>query len=222
MKNSLILLSVLILLTLNVSALAQDDEEDYERDVLEINFFGGLDAPTGEMLDWKDTLGAKAGFNFGLDLGYFVKEQLVAGFGFRFGQYSIDAADADLAAAELKHRLYNPHLYVKYYLMPYSDISPYLKANAGLTFLKFTTWVSNENGDRYRQLSYDPAYSFGIGGGIFLFTADYGGLFVEGNYHHVSGSSVEAEYEGGTYSFDEDISAWDFHLGLRILVSSGG
>ena len=222
MKKSVILFSVLILLTLNITAFGQDEEEeDYGRDVLEINLFGGVDGPTGDMLEWSDSLGAKTGYNFGLDVGYFVTESLVAGFGFRYAGYGIDANDEDVLAGDLKHRAYTPSLYAKYYLMPASNISPYFKADAGLTFLKFTTWVANENGDRYRQLSYNPAFSFSLGGGAFLYTSDYGGFFVEGNYHYVGSSDVEADYEGGTYVFGDNLSTWDVHAGIRILVGSG-
>jgi len=221
MKKSLILISLFALLIFNSAALAQDEEEVYERDVLEINFFGGVDGPTGDLLDWKDTLGAKTGYNLGLDLGYFLSEKIVGGFGFRFSEYSIDGQDSDLAVVDLTHRSYNTSLYVKYYLRPASNFSPYLKADGGLTFLKFTTWVENLNGDRYRQISYDPAFSFSIGVGGFLYTADYGGFYLEGNYHHVASSGVEAEYEGGNYMFEDNINTWDIRGGLRILIGSG-
>lgn len=221
MKKSVILLAALLLLAFNSVALAQDDAEDYERDVLEITLFGGLDSPTGDMLEWKDSLGAKVGYDLGFDFGYFLTESVVGGFGLRYSEYSIDASDNDELAADLKHRSYNPNLYLKYYLMPMSNLSPYLKANVGLTFLKFTTWVQNDNGDRYRQIAYNPALSFGIGGGVFLYTADYGGFFVEGNYYIIKSGSVEADYEGDTYVFGDDLAAFDIRGGVRILIGSG-
>jgi len=222
MKRSLVLLSLFALLIFTSVAVAQEEEEEvFERDVLEINFFGGVDGPTGDLLDWKDTLGAKTGYNFGLDLGYFITEKIVSGVGFRFSQYSIAGQEHDLAVVDLAHRAYNPAVYLKYYLFPVSNFSPYVKVDGGLSFLKFTTWVTNPNGDRYRQLSYDPAFSFSIGAGGFLYTADYGGFFVEANYHRVLSSDVEADYEGGTYLFGDDISTWDIHGGLRVLIGSG-
>jgi hypothetical protein len=221
MKKSLILLCGLVFLMSTCVALAQDEEEEYAHDALEIDFFGGVDGPTGDMLDWQDSLGAKTGFDFGFDVGYFLKEALVAGVGFRYSQYSIDAAEEDLVAATLKHRSYNPNLYLKYLLFPVSDFSPYVKVGAGLTFLKFTTWVENPNGDRYRQIAYDPALSWSVGAGGFMYTADYGGFFVEGNYHYVSAGDVEAEYEGNTYVFGDNLALWDIRAGVRILVGSG-
>ncbi|UCD63369.1 MAG: outer membrane beta-barrel protein [Candidatus Zixiibacteriota bacterium] len=221
MKKSLILLSALLILLLNSVALAQDEEEEWEKDVLELNFYGGIDMPTGVMLEWQDTLGAETGYNFGIDIGYFVSIPFVTGFGFRFSEYEVHNRETDLAAEGLKHRVYNPCLYAKYFLMPTANLTPYVKASAGLTFLKFTTWVTNPNGDRYRQISYDPAFSFGLGGGLFYYTSDYGGFFAEGNYHYVNSASVEAEYEGGAYLFGEDLSSWEIHAGIRILVGSG-
>ena len=91
----------------------------------------------------------------------------------------------------------------------------------GLTFLKFTTWVENDNGDRYRQISYDPATTYGFGGGFFLYTANYGGFFVESNYYMINSKNAEAEYEGDTYFFGENVSAWDIRGGIRILIGSG-
>ncbi len=225
MKKSLILLSALLLLVFNVAALAQDDTEEveeYESDVLEITLFGGIDSPVGNMLDWKDTLGAKVGYDFGVDVGYFINDAMVGGLGFRFSEYSIHASENDAFAGNLKHRSYNPYLYFKYYPFPTSTLlSPYLKANAGFTFLKFTTWVENENGDRYRQISYDPAFTFGFGGGVFIYTSDFGGFFVESSYYLINSDGVEAEYEGDTYLFGEDVSAWDVRGGIRILIGAG-
>lgn len=223
MKKTVILISALILLMLSVSAMAQEEDEyeDIESDILEINLFGGVDGPTGDMLEWSDSLGAKTGYNIGFDLGYFLKDPLVFGLGFRFAEYSIAVYEGDEAAADLKHRSYNPNLYLKYYLMPTANFSPYVRADAGLTFLKFTTMVTNVNGDRYRQIAYDPAFSFSFGGGVFLYTSDYGGFFVEGNYHRVAASEVDAEYEGGTYVFGDNLSSWDVHAGVRILIGSG-
>jgi opacity protein-like surface antigen len=235
MKKSLILLSVIFVLVFNLAAVAQD-EEDYEHDVAEFVVYGGVDVPFGDILEWSGPssdaiddiapttateLGAKVGYNMGFDLGYFFAEPLVVGLGFRFSEYSIDSDENDTVADGLKHRLYNPNIFAKYYPMPTSDFSPYLKANVGLTFLKFTTWVSNENGDRYRQLAYDPAFSYGIGGGLFLYTADYGGFFVEGNYNYVASNTAETEYEGNLYTFDENLSSWEIRGGIRILIGSG-
>ncbi len=224
MKKSVILLTALLLLMLNFTVMAQDEEEEWARDVLELSFFGGVDGPTSDMLEWSDSLGAKTGYNMGVDIGYFVSNPLVAGISFRYAQYSIAAWDSDEAAKDMKHRIYNPQVYAKYYLMPYSSYSPYVKANVGLTFNKFTTYVDSDGdgaNDRYRQLSYKPSFSYGIGAGGFIYTADYGGLFIEGNYHIVKSADAEHEYEGTTYVFGDDLKIWEIHAGLRILIGSG-
>lgn len=211
---TLIFLVALLTFAFNLSASAQDGEE-FEKDVLEVNFFGGLGIPTGEITDWSGSLGAKSGFDAGIDIGYFATAQLVVGFNFTFSQFSIDAQDE---ASGLKHRLYNPNLYVKYYLDLESDWSPYAKAHVGVENPKFTTFVTNPVHDRYRQVSYDPAVAFGLGAGLFYYTSDYSGLFLEVNYHYAATSDAEAAYEGNTYTFDDNLSAIDIHAGIRILI----
>ncbi len=219
MKNALTLtcLAVFLVVALSGSVFAQDDE-DYERDVLEATFYGGLGLPGGDITDWNDTLGAKTGYELGFELGYFATESIVVGINFYFSEFAIDANDV---ASDMKHRLYNPNLYLKYYFPMESNFSPYVKGHVGLENVKFATFVSNENGDRYRQLSYDPALAFGFGAGLFYYTSDYSGLFLEANYHIASTSDVEANYEGNTYVFGSDVATFDIHAGIRVLIGSG-
>ena len=218
MKKSVIVLTALLLLALNFSAFAQ--EEETERDVLEVNFYGGLGIPMGDMKDWHDSLGAKTGYEFGVEMGYFVTPKLITGIGFTYSQFGIDNSPTDLAADGLKHRLYNPNVYVKYNFEGESNWVPYVKGHVGADFAKFTTFVTNPNGDRYRQISYDPALSFGFGAGVFYYTADYGGLYLEANYNYISSSEVECEYEGNTYVFGSDMSTLEIRAGIRILIGN--
>lgn len=215
MKKSFIILSALLLIVLNFSAWAQ---EEVARDVLELNFYGGLGIPTGDFSNWHDSLGGKTGYIVGIDVGYFVTPQLVAGINFKYSQYSIDNSPTDKAADGLNHRLYNPNLYLKYYFPSQSNWSPYIKAHVGIENPKFTTFVINPNGNRYRQESYDPAFAIGGGAGLFYYTSDYSGIFLETNYHYASTSDVTADYLGRTYKFDGNISVVDIHAGVRILI----
>ncbi|MFQ5453897.1 MAG: hypothetical protein ACE5D6_06890 [Candidatus Zixiibacteriota bacterium] len=218
MKKVLLSLTIMVLF-FGLNALAQDD--DYDRDIVEINFFGGMGIPVGEVTDWNDSLGMKNGFEIGIEVGYFVTDKFTAGFNFMFSQYSIDAAENDLAAANLKHRLYNPSLFLKYYLLAESNWAPYIKVHAGLDNPKFTTFVINPAENRYRQISYDPAFAFGIGAGLFYYTSDYSGLFIEGNYHFAASSDIEASYLGNKYLFRNNLTIIDIHAGIRILIGSG-
>lgn len=218
MKKRLLLLTLSILLLLSVTAFTQ--EEDEERDVLEISFWGGLGLPMGDIKDFSDSLGAKSKYGLGGEIGYFFTPDLVVGFGMAYYNFGIDNNPEDTRADGLTHRLYSPSVYVKYIFPMESNFSPYVKGHLGFDYVKFTTFVENENGDRYRQLSYDPAISYGIGAGLFYFTHDYAGLYIEGNYHMASTSESERSYEGKDYVFDNNAAVFDIRLGLRVLFGS--
>jgi hypothetical protein len=196
------------------SVMAQDDEE---RDVLEITLAGGLAIPGGGITDWNDGLDAATGWDFGIDFGYFFKDNITAGINFTYQQLNVDHPDA----SDTWHRLYNPNLYAKYYFPSESNWEPYVKAHVGLDNPKFTTFVLNVTQNRYRAISYDPALAFGFGLGLFYFTSDYSGLFLEANYHEVLASSIEAEYNNVIYEFNEDFSTININFGIRILIGSG-
>lgn len=219
MKKSVFLIAIAVLLSLNLSVLAQDEE--IEKDFMEINMFGGLNVPSSGISDWNDSLGAKTGYGMGFDIGYFVTIKFVAGIKFNYSEYGIDNSPTDSAATDLTHRLYSPGIYAKYYFMPESNWQPYVKGHIGIDYPKFTTFVTNPAGDRYRQLSYDPALAYGIGVGLFRYTSDFGGFFVEANYHYAKAQDVEADYEGNIYTFGENISTLDIHAGVRIMIGSG-
>ena len=215
MKKLSVLCAAFLLLAVNLTALAQDEEE--EKDFMEMNFYGGLGIPAGGISDWHDTLGAKTGFSMGIDLGYFLKPNLVIGVNMVYSQFSIDAEDE---ASELHHRLYNPNAYIKYYFQGESNLEPYIKAHIGLENPKFTTFVGNFAGNRYREKTYDPSLAFGFGAGVFYYTADFSGLFLEVNYHHALTEDSKAEYGGQEYTFGENLGIVDIHAGVRILIGS--
>ncbi len=215
MKKLSILFAAFLLLAVNLTAVAQDEEE--EKDFMEMNLYGGLGIPAGGISSWQDTLGAKTGFGFGLDLGYFLKPNMVIGLNIVYSQFGIDAEDE---AAELHHRLYNPNFYLKYYFQGESNFEPYIKAHVGVENPKFTTFVGNFAGNRYREKTYDPALAFGFGAGVFYYTADFSGLFLEVNYHHALTEDSKAEYGGEEYLFGENLGLVDVHAGVRILIGS--
>lgn len=219
MKKLSILLAIFMVVAINFSALAQDEE--IERDVLEVNIYGGLGIPTGGISNWNDSLGAKTGFAYGAEIGYFLKPNMIAGFNFSYIQFGVDAPNE---ASELNHRLYNPSLYLKYYFEGESNLVPYLKAHVGVDNPKFTTFVGTSfgstAGNRYREESYNPVFAYGFGGGLFYYTADYSGLFFEFNYHRGASKSAEASYGGSTFLFGSDIANFDLRLGIRMLIST--
>ena len=213
MKN---LLSIaLSLLLIGGTALAQD-EDFFVKDVLEVNFYGGAGIPSGNLSDFSDSLGAETGINYGLDLGYFLTNDMVFGFNFSYTQFSIKDSDD---TGDLNHKLYSPNLYIKYYFTGESDFIPYLKGSTGLEFAKFTTFVDNSAGRRFREISYDPVLAYGAGAGFFYFVSDFSGLFLEANYRAaVSAAETEATYQDDIYLFGSELSRIDIHAGVRILI----
>jgi len=213
MKRVLFTASVFTALTAAI-AFGQE-QEGYVKDLMEVNFFGGGGIPSGDIKDFSDTVGAKTGYSMGLDAGFFATNNLVAGLNFTYTQFKVeDQANAD----GLHHKLYNPNLYLKFYFTGQSDFVPYLRAHGGLAFAKFATLVENITGKRYREISYDPVFAFGGGAGLFVFTTDFSGLFVEVNYHHAMSSDSKATYQGTEYAFNSDINVIDIHGGVRILI----
>ena len=217
MKKMTMLLMAAILVLSNEVGLAQEDDE--ERDILEVNFYGGVAIPSGSLSDWNDSLGAKSGFDIGIDIGYFVRTTFVVGFDFVYTQFGVNGSDD---ANSHSHRLYSPSVYAKYYLGLESDFEPYLKAQVGVENAKFSTAVVHPTaGGRFRELSYDPVLSAGFGVGLFYYTADYSGLFIEANYRWGNTQDVTATYLSQDYTFGETAGLIDLHAGVRLLVGSG-
>lgn len=213
MKKVLIFTAIVLIAASSVS-FAQDDEA-FVKDVLEANFFGGAGIPNGDISNYSDSAGAGSGYSMGMDVGFFVTFDLVAGFSFTYTQFAVDDA---ANAGGLHHKLYSPNLYLKYYFTSESDWIPYIKTHAGIDFPKFATFVTNAGGNRYREISFDPVFAFGGGAGLFVYTSDFSGLFVEVNYHRALSKDTKADYQSNDYVFNNDLSTIDVHGGIRILI----
>ncbi len=229
MKKGSILLAVLVLLIVNLTVFAQDEE----RDVVEMGFFGGLGIPGSGLTDWKTgdyEWAAKTGFDVGMEVGYFLRPNLVVGLNFIYTQFPVDTDtqfpnDTSGEMSGHQHRLYNPNFYFKFLFEGESNWTPYLKGHVGLENPKFSTFAQDEAGEgesRFRELSYDPAIAFGLGVGLIYYTAYYSGIFIEANYHQAFSKNAKATYQDDPYEFGEDLSMFDIHFGIRILFSSGG
>ncbi|KAA3632223.1 MAG: hypothetical protein DWP97_11460 [Calditrichaeota bacterium] len=217
MKKSLIYL-LLLLAVFNFSTFAQDEDDEIIKDNLEVILYGGLGLPSGDLSDWGgDSLAVGNGVDVGFDVGYFIKYNIVAGINFNYTNFAIDNPES-VDVGNLTHRLYSPSLYLKYYLPTDGDFIPYLKGTIGLDYAKFTTSVDNPFGSRFRQLSYDPALSYSIGLGAFYYTFDFGGLYLEGNYHMSQTEDAKHTYNDGGV-FGSNIAKIDLKLGVRILFS---
>ena len=198
-----------------VLATAVSAQEDEAIDVLEVSLIGGLAFPGGGITDWNNELNADNGYNMGIDIGYFINPSWVVGFNFTYHALGVDHPDA----GDLTHKLYSPRIYGKYIRITESSFEPYAKVHLGLDNPKFTTDVTNAVG--YREISYDPALSFGLSAGLFYFTSDYSGLFAEVQYHRGLAEDAEADYENNLYQFGENYSSFDINIGGRVLVGSG-
>ncbi|MBI5266457.1 MAG: outer membrane beta-barrel protein [candidate division Zixibacteria bacterium] len=214
-KSALIVSGILVLMLSSVVS-AQDTEE---KDFMEVAVFGGLSNPIGGINKWgSDSLAAKSGWNAGLDVGFFMTPSLVLGLNFAYNQYSIDNPNEP---SQMHHRLYNPAIYAKYYFFSESRFAPYIKGQAGFDNPKFATLVLDGAQYKYRELSYKPAFAIGGGGGLFVYTSDASGFFVEANVHHAFSTDVVGTYQSQEYKFGKASTLIDVHAGLAALFGSG-
>lgn len=193
-------------------------EEAQEKDFLEAAIYGGLSAPVGGINNWQDTLKAKSGFNVGFDIGYFMTANFVLGLTFSYHQFKIDATNE---ARLMNHRLYNPAVYAKYYFFSASKFAPYLRGQAGVDNPKFATEVLDGSQWKFRELSYDPAFAISGGGGLFYYTSDVSGFYLEANLHHAFAKSVSGTYQNKPYTFGSSSTVLDLHAGLAMYFGSG-
>ena len=76
-------LVVLLMLGLTTGVMAQDDEDEYEKDFIEVAIYCGGAIPMGGLTDWtisneasgSEELGAKFGYDVGFDVGHDVDIQ---------------------------------------------------------------------------------------------------------------------------------------------------
>jgi len=214
-KLALIITGIL-LVTVSSAVLAQDEQE---KDFMEVAGFGGFSSPIGGINKWgSDTLAAKSGWDMGVDVGFFLTPSLVLGVNFVYNQFPIDNPNEPTS---MHHRLYNPALYAKHYFFSESKFAPYLKAQAGFDNPKFATLVSDGGIDKYRELSYKPAFAIGCGAGLFMYTSDISGFFVEANIHHAFSTNSTATYQGQEFPFRTSSTVIDVHAGLAAFFGSG-
>lgn len=217
MRGRFVLSVLLLLLVMQGTVVAQEEWE--EHDIMEVCFYGGLGIPVGGVTEWGDSLGAETGWSLGFDLGYFLSSQWVLGFTFLYTEFSISDVEP-LANSGHHHRLYDPNVYIKYYFPGEGNWSPYVKGHVGLNHVKFSTEYSFAEAG-YREFSYGPGVAFGVGAGLFYYTSDFGGLFLEANYQYLMSKDIEKRFGGVTYVFGEDIGTVDIHAGIRVLIGPG-
>jgi hypothetical protein len=138
------------------------------------------------------------GLNGGVDFGVFIKSNVTLGFGFNYSQFEIDNENPIITH---KHRVFNPNLFLRYYLPTSGDIAPYVHGRVGLDFPKFSTEVVDDGTRKFRELAYSPSLA-----------ADYHQAFSDGS---------DKEYKGVTYKFNENYGLLDIRVGVHLLFGSG-
>ncbi|MCD6248838.1 MAG: outer membrane beta-barrel protein [candidate division Zixibacteria bacterium] len=223
-------LVVSLIFVMSAGVMAQDDEEEFEKDFMEFAIYGGGAIPMGGLSDWtisnditgSEELGAKSGWDIGFDVGHFLTRSLVVGLNVTYAQFGIDSDEP--AVATMNHQMIGPAAYLKYYFQGESNLMPYVKGQVGVDVVKFTTRVMDPNIDNgafeYRELSYHPGLSFSFGGGLFYYTHDYGGLYLEAAYRTALTSDVISNYEGEEYTFGETAAVLDIHAGIKVFFGS--
>jgi outer membrane protein W len=211
---------MVVVLGIGISASAQDD---VVWDVAEVCFHGGLGIPAGGIGDFHDSLGATTGWSVGLDIGYFLRYNMVIGFSFKYTQLGIDPDMGIDAASQVEnehHRLYTPSLYLKYYFYGESNFEPYLKGHVGVENPKFYT-DRNKPTRKFMAVSYDPSLALGFGAGLFYYTSDFSGLYLEANYHWANTKEASRDYPSESVVFGDNLGLLDIHGGVRILIGPG-
>ena len=229
MKKTSVLTAVFLFLFCNCVLVAQDEiDEDESNYVLELALYGGLAVPSGGITDWQtgDFDGSPDdiidrppgnGWDIGFDFGYFLTQKLVLGINFNYDKFKIDIEEETTH----NHHLFSPAIYGKYLFEGNSNLVPFIKATIGMDIAKFSTFVENtENGRRFRELSYDPGLAFGLGLGIFYYTADNSGLFLEADYHTNTIDDKSAAYQDVDYPIGENIGVIQINAGVRLLINS--
>lgn len=226
MKSVSTFLALLLVLCLATCALAQDDDEYFEeivKDNLEVNLYGGLAMPMGGIKDWTSmgasesiiAMGPKTGFTFGAQVGMFLTTNMALGVDLTYNQFGVDSDLPELESS--KHRSYALQAYLKNYFFGDGNFAPFLKASAGIVIPKYVTSLDDEAlGYKFREQSYDPAFIFGAGAGLFYYTHDYGGLFVEVDYMNGLTDATEATYQGINYEFGENSSTLEIRGGVAV------
>lgn len=214
MKKLVTIGAILMVILLPLAAIAQEDQE---KDVLEFGVFGGLSLPTGSVTSFSDSLGAKSGFNIGIDGGYFLTPNLTLGGSMVYHQLGIKKYSV---TNNQHHRLYNPSVYLKYHFFGKSNFSPYVRADVGAAFVKFSTFVLDDGDRKYREIGYHPGLSAGAGVGAFYYTSDYSGFFVEAHLTEGFTKNVTWDFQGQKYTFGENITVVDLRAGIQVFFGS--
>jgi hypothetical protein len=215
MNKLVTIFAVLVALALPLAALAQTDQE---KDVLEVGVSGGLSIPAGGASSFQDSLGGKVGFNVAVDCGYFLTPDLTLGGAIAFHQLGVKQISS--IDNNQHNRVYVPTVYLKYHFFGNSNFVPYVKANVGAIFMKYSTLVEDHGNWKFREIGYHPGLAMGLGGGAFYYTSDYSGIFLEANFLEGFTKSVSHEYGGKTYSFGKNVTMLDIRAGIQVFFGS--
>lgn len=207
MEKLKLFFALFCILILALPASAQEEEEKWRN--FEVSLVSGLSMPTGDLKEWKDTLGAKTDIHFNLQGGYFFSEKLAVGMYFNFTDYDIDD---DYGVG---FKMYDAGLYTKYAFSNESYFEPFLKISGGMLWPKYPTWVTPTQ-KSLRELSYDPGFTFAAYFGLLYYTSEFGGIFLEVGYHNDFLDGSEATYHDESYTIDINASYLEINAGINV------
>ncbi len=213
MKKIKLFLTLASILLLAVSVVAQEEEEEEEKwRNFEVSIHGGLTQPGEFLSDWKDTLGAKLGFNLALSGGYYFNNSFCTGLYFTYSQMNIEG-DWDRM-----FRMFDIGAYAKYALTGESDFEPYGKLAVGVISPKYPTLIPPDVRNQLREQSYDPGISAAFYAGLLYYTSDNGGIFLEGGYHNDFLKDVRSDYADDT--IEENVKYFEYRIGITVFYGS--
>ena len=82
--------------------------------------------------------------------------------------------------------------------------------------------ISDSDGSnlRNRELSYSPGISFGAAAGVFRYTSDYSGLFLQAGYMMAMTDDSDKTKGSTTYLFGENTGIIDLRAGIVLFFGS--
>jgi hypothetical protein len=211
MKRIIILFTLAFILLLAASAFAQEEEEEEKWRNFEVNVNSGLTQPGSFLSDWRDSLGAKVGFQLALSGGYYFTNNFCTGLYFTYIQMGIEG---DWGRSI---KMYNLGGYAKYAFTGESNFEPYAKVSAGVIAPKYPTWITSAR-NQLREQSYDPGFSSAVYAGLLFYTSDNGGLFFEAGYHYDFIKDASSDYSGDT--IEDNVNYFEYRLGISVFYGS--
>ncbi|UCB52221.1 MAG: outer membrane beta-barrel protein [Candidatus Zixiibacteriota bacterium] len=217
MKKLLASAALCLILTLFASTLASGDGL---KGRFAFTGMGHLGLPLGDFAGEKKGM-ARTGYGFGLNLEYFLSDNLALGGSFSYLAFGskTDHFEEDIQLilyqklqrwyevdADVKQELSNFGVFGKYLISPYSRTCPYAKFGMGLGKYSLTGDARVDGLNAEANASFDSEFYVNIGPGIHYRASDDVAFVFEVTYVQVftDEAKSEAVITAGTYTLEED------------------